>query len=137
MDKSSIKLIIPENFNGTARLSPDGKRMIVDGEGEWSVDANGILTFTPEDGFRGTPTPIMYGASNVDGTKAATATVTITLGETAVAGVTDSVETNSTGEEVCDTYSESSIPVIEGVALVLMLLFGSLLGLFLAHKENE
>ena len=131
VDKSSIVLVIPDGFKGTARLSPDGKRMIVDGEGEWSVDENGILTFTPEDGFMGTPTPIMYSASNTDGTRTATANVTITLNDTVVGGVTDTNE-----EEVCETYSETAIPVVEGIGLFLMLLFGSLLGMKLVHRER-
>ena len=126
VDKGSVKLIIPENFNGTARLSPDGKTMMVDGEGEWFVNEKGILTFTPEDGFRGTPTPIQYQASNGDGTKVAVANVSIVL--SAVSGVTT---------EACDCESyENSVSLFDGVKLFFPFVIFTLFGLLLVRKED-
>jgi len=126
VDRSSIELVIPEGFKGTARLSADKKRMVVDGEGEWFVDEKGILTFTPEAGFRGSPTSIMYKASNVDGTKSSTAEVAITV--TAVAGVST--------EDCCRAYSENSVPLFGGFGLFLMLLISSLFGAVLISKKR-
>ena len=62
---SSVNLIVPENApEGTTPIDTDGDgdidRIVVPGEGVWSVDDNGIVTFTPEDGFTGDPTPISY-----------------------------------------------------------------------------
>jgi len=126
IDKGSVNLVIPEDFNGTARLSDDGKRMLVDGEGEWFVDEKGILTFTPEDGFRGTPTPIQYQASNSNGTKASVANVTIIL--SAVSGVT-------TEECDCESY-ENSVPLFDGLKLFFPFVIFTLFGIFLVRKED-
>ncbi|WP_406947844.1 Ig-like domain-containing protein [Psychrobacter fjordensis] len=42
-------------------MAADGKSVIVAGEGTWSVDGTtGAITFTPEAGFTGDPTPISY-----------------------------------------------------------------------------
>ena len=126
IDKSSIKLVIPEGFTGVARLSDDGKRMVVDGEGEWSVDENGIVTFTPEDGFREAPTPIQYKALTPDGTKEAIANITIVLAD--VAGTTT--------DEDCETYTDNSVPIFSPLGLLLLLLLSSIVGWSLVRKEN-
>jgi CshA-type fibril repeat protein len=61
---SSVNLIVPETLEGTTQRDTDGDgdidRIVVPGEGVWSVDNDGIVTFTPEDGFTGDPTPISY-----------------------------------------------------------------------------
>ena len=44
--------------------------LVVPGQGRWNVDGNGEITFIPEDGFTGDPTPVAYTASTVDGVKA-------------------------------------------------------------------
>ncbi len=36
------------------------KNLVVNGEGSWSVDEQGVITFTPEDNFLGDPTDIQY-----------------------------------------------------------------------------
>jgi CshA-type fibril repeat protein len=52
--------------------------LVVDGEGTWTVDpATGAITFTPEAGFTGDPTPISYEVSDAAG-NTTTATVTVT-----------------------------------------------------------
>ena len=61
----------------------DGKgdpvtKLVVTGEGVWTVDpATGAITFTPEAGFAGNPTPITYEVSDTAGSTT-TAIVTIT-----------------------------------------------------------
>ena len=128
INPDSIKLIIPTDFNGTARLSPDGKTMLVDGEGEWSVDNNGTLTFKPEVGFQKSPTPIKYKASNLDGSK--TAIATIVLKVTAVAGI-------SADDAACPDYidNSASVPTFGIYGLILMVLFGSIFGASLMRRE--
>ncbi|TFC54744.1 MULTISPECIES: tandem-95 repeat protein [unclassified Cryobacterium] len=62
----------------------DGKgdpvtKLVVPGEGTWTVDpATGAVTFAPENGFSGNPTPITYVISDARG-KTAIADVTITF----------------------------------------------------------
>jgi CshA-type fibril repeat protein len=41
--------------------------IVVPGEGTWSVDETGVVTFTPEDGFTEDPTPISYTVENTQG----------------------------------------------------------------------
>ena len=55
----------------------DIDEVTVDGEGVWSVDENGVVTFTPEDGFVDSPTPIKYSAKDNLGNKIAPATITL------------------------------------------------------------
>ncbi|WP_175934361.1 hypothetical protein [Corynebacterium sp. Marseille-P4321] len=69
VDTSTIRIIAPQG----STLSPDGKTLVVPGEGTWTVDTQGNFTFTPQgpDGeggaFVGSPTPIDYTATNFDG----------------------------------------------------------------------
>lgn len=50
----------------------DGK-LVVKGEGTWTVDNTaGTVTFTPEEGFTGTATPVTYTASDRKGVKSKT-----------------------------------------------------------------
>ena len=121
IDKDSVQLVIPAALEGSATLSNDGKKMIVEGEGEWSVNENGVLTFTPKDGFEGTPTPIKYSASGNDGKKS-TANVTIVLAD--VSGTS----------ETCDC--EDSVPALNWLGLFLMFLLSSIVGMRIIDKED-
>ena len=60
--------------------------LVVAGEGTWSVDTTtGEITFTPEPGFTGDPTPISYTVDDNDGNTSNEATVTVTYGDAPVA----------------------------------------------------
>ncbi|MBK1644967.1 hypothetical protein CKO25_09955, partial [Thiocapsa imhoffii] len=62
-----------------ADAGSDGKTKTVEGEGTWTVDPDtGAITFTPESGFEGNPTPIQYQVSDDLGTPSNPATVTVT-----------------------------------------------------------
>lgn len=60
IDKSTVEIVGPDG-------KPAGKELKVDGQGTWTVDNNGTFTFTPVDGFYGTPTPVNYTAKNTNG----------------------------------------------------------------------
>ncbi|WP_452223841.1 Ig-like domain-containing protein, partial [Lacinutrix chionoecetis] len=46
----------------------DNDELVVPGEGTWTVDdTTGAVTFTPEAGFTGDPTPIDYNVEDNDG----------------------------------------------------------------------
>jgi CshA-type fibril repeat protein len=48
--------------------SGPGEPLVVPGEGTWTVDlATGSITFTPEPGFTGNPTPIQYQVTDIFG----------------------------------------------------------------------
>ncbi|PID64540.1 MAG: hypothetical protein CR963_00390, partial [Gammaproteobacteria bacterium] len=59
LDPTSVKIV-----GGTK----DGKELVVDGEGTWTVEpVTGTITFTPESGFLTDPTPIEYTVTNNKG----------------------------------------------------------------------
>ncbi|WP_066527787.1 Ig-like domain-containing protein [Corynebacterium bouchesdurhonense] len=60
VDKSTVEFVGADG-------KPAGKELKVDGQGTWTVDNNGTFTFTPVDGFYGTPTPVNYTAKNANG----------------------------------------------------------------------
>ncbi len=71
IDLKTVKLIDPSNNTEVTEL-------VVDGEGTWSVNPEtGVVTFTPEDGFIGDPTPVDYVVSDTTGLKSDPATITI------------------------------------------------------------
>lgn len=56
-----------------------GDDLVVPGEGTWSVNSTtGAITFTPEAGLVGSPTPIQYSVQDVDGYASNLATVSVT-----------------------------------------------------------
>ncbi|MDN3503921.1 Ig-like domain-containing protein, partial [Psychrobacter sp. 5A.1] len=84
-------------------IATDGKSVDVTGEGVWSVDAaTGDITFTPEAGFTGDPTPISYTVDDSTGLTSNEATVTIDYPQSAPVAVDDS-DTGTTGNAVAVT----------------------------------
>ena len=71
--------------------------LTVVGEGEFTVDATGNVTFTPEAGFTNDPTPIPYTVSDTTGLVSNTATITIDYVPVAT---DDSSTGNTTGTPV-------------------------------------
>ena len=71
VDPTTVMIINPATGDPVTTLA-------VPGEGTWTVDpVTGALTFTPEDGFTGDPTPVDYQVTNVLGLVVqATATIT-------------------------------------------------------------
>lgn len=71
LDPTMVEIIDPEtNASVTELVVPD--------EGTWTVDpVTGAITFTPEVGFTGNPTPISYTVADSEGTISNPATVTI------------------------------------------------------------
>jgi CshA-type fibril repeat protein len=53
------------------------KTLEVDGEGVWTVNDNGSITFTPENGFEEDPTPILYSIEDTRGDRTNLAEVVI------------------------------------------------------------
>ena len=75
INASSVELNVSNIPNAT--LSADGKTAVVPGEGNWTVDSSGKLTFTPAAGFTGDPTPIGYTVKDNTGLVSNGAKVTI------------------------------------------------------------
>ncbi|GAB3079962.1 hypothetical protein [Corynebacterium aquatimens] len=65
-DPKTVKMVSVEGNT----LSADGKTMVVPDQGTWTVDDNGVFTFTPVTGFVGSPAPVRYEANSLSGQKA-------------------------------------------------------------------
>lgn len=77
IDPTTVGMIDPINGNRVATV-------FVPGEGTWSADPlTGSITFTPEPGFRGDPTPIQYSVFDTTGLESNYAVETITYEEPA------------------------------------------------------
>ncbi len=60
-----------------AELSDDGKMLVVNNQGMWSVNNAGVVTFTPDNGYTNSPTPISYHISDSCGNDSNEATITL------------------------------------------------------------
>ena len=72
VDPATVVFTDPAATNG-------GKTLSVPGEGMWTVDPSGVMTFTAETGFTGNPTPATYTVADNDGNVSSPATVTLTF----------------------------------------------------------
>jgi CshA-type fibril repeat protein len=70
---------------------------VVPGEGTWTVDPTGQVTFTPEVGFTGDPTPIDYNVTDSTGQVSNDATITINYPQSAPTAVNDAVSNPTVG----------------------------------------
>ena len=76
VDSTTVIIVNPP---AGSTLSPDGKTLTVPGQGVWTVNpVNGAVTFTPEPGFMGVPSPISYTVEDALGNVSVPATVTLT-----------------------------------------------------------
>ncbi len=60
-----------------AELSEDAKILVVDNEGMWSVREAGVITFSPNNNYSNSPTPISYHISDSCGNHSNEATITV------------------------------------------------------------
>ena len=119
---SSIILIDPTNTGITGNSSTP---LQITGEGIYSVDVNGNLTFTPESDFNGTSS-VNYTIKDNLGAKSNVATVTVTVdpindGPEAV----DDEETMSPGTTLTSSVVPNDIPDPEGDELTYTVVSGT------------
>jgi len=93
------------------------EELIVDGEGEWTIDEDDRVVFTPSVPFIGTPTPISYLIQDPNGAVSNSATIGVS------------------GRCICKAYLED-IPVFTNVMMLLLVIFITLLGSYLIRNEN-
>lgn len=87
MDRNSVTFI-----DGSSKLS-------VKGEGEWSINKDGIVTFRPDTSFTSDPTPVQYTVKDAEGTESKPATITIDYSNSSLESFPTSI--------VDDSYIES------------------------------
>ena len=110
VNRSSVRIITPSGEEVTTYVVP--------GEGTWTVDENGNVTFTGETGFVGTPTPIRYIVSDNS---------VIVLSDTATIDI----------EGTCDCRPyETSVPAMNKLAALALLIL-TLLITMLFFKEEK
>ncbi|MBO9594632.1 MAG: carboxypeptidase regulatory-like domain-containing protein [Niabella sp.] len=78
MNNGSVNLVPPAGAIGTD-TDGDGDidKVVVPNQGTWTVDNNGVVTFTPQTGFTGSPTPISYTVKDNSGLVSNTSTITV------------------------------------------------------------
>lgn len=86
--EGTLAPVDPAKVNKVTLINPytllpvSNEPMTVDGEGVWNY-VDGQLTFTPQSGFTGTPTPITYTFTDNNGNTSNPAKVSITIADTA------------------------------------------------------
>ncbi|MEC5210582.1 CshA-type fibril repeat protein, partial [Psychrobacter sp. PL15] len=123
LDPTSVKLIDPTGNEVTS--------LVVEGEGTWEVDSTtGKVTFTPESGFSGDPTPIEYVVSDKAGLKSNEANITIDYPAlVSISGTTSLNETAADGSTNEATYTVSiSKPSTEDTVITVTIGGGSATG---------
>jgi hypothetical protein len=75
---STVTLIAPASGSCTSTVGGDCVAVTVPGEGVWTVDELGNLTFNPETGFTSNPTDISYTVEDGEGNVSAPVSVTVT-----------------------------------------------------------
>jgi CshA-type fibril repeat protein len=133
VNSTTVEIGLPEGFmeaHPDAILSDDGKSLTVPNEGTWTVNSDGTITYRAELGTDIVdPTPISYSVETTDGTRLETDTKII-LSQSVIGGAT---ETNST--EVCEDYEEN-VSIYSNGTILLVILLGSLFGVFLFRQER-
>ena len=120
IDPASVKLIDPVSGQEVGSVT-------VAGQGTWTANTDGTVTFTPVAGFTGDPTPVSYTASDKTGLKAdVPATITIDYPNNPPVANGDSYRTNEDTPKVItpllndtdvDKGDVLTITEINGVAL--------------------
>ncbi|MEM7772855.1 MAG: DUF4347 domain-containing protein [Cyanobacteria bacterium P01_A01_bin.37] len=107
----------------TIDLNPSTPRIdstvVTPGEGTWTVDSlTGVVTFTPEAGFTGDPTPITYTVADNDGLKSNAGTITVdydqTLSDNDGDGISDVQDLDDDNDGILDTDEGSGITDTDG-----------------------
>ncbi|MGF1496158.1 MAG: DUF4347 domain-containing protein [Elainellaceae cyanobacterium] len=107
LDPTTVQLIDPDTGNPLTSLT-------VPGEGTWSVDpTSGEITFTPDAGFTGDPTPVTYTVADNDGNTSNPATITIDYRATKDSdkdGIPDVTDLDDDNDGILDTDEEQGDP---------------------------
>lgn len=88
-----------------------GVSLVVPGEGTWSINTStGAITFTPEPGFTGDPTPIQYTVKDNDGNTSNPALVTIDYVQSPPVAANDHSPSNPPGSVTINVIGNDTDP---------------------------
>ena len=110
LNSSSVRIIDSEGN--------EVRVLVVEGEGTWRVGEHGLITFTGEADYTGTPTPIRYIVHDRNVVLSDTATVRII------------------GTCVCEPY-ETSIPAMGQLATIVMMFLTMIFALLFFKEEKQ
>jgi len=137
LDRTSVVIKLPQGFeeqHSDTALSDDGKKLVVPGEGTWSVNPDGTITYRAEAGIDIVdPTPIAYSVMDNEGNEVNSNSL-ITLRQSVVAGVT---VTENVCNTPCKTYSDDSVPTLNLFGWLLLFFLNGVLGLFMIFRDKE
>jgi len=101
LDPKSIDLIVP---NGATGSDTDGDgdidKVVVPGEGIWTVDSTGKVTFVPDAGLVGNPTPLSYTVKETNGDKSNQATLSVIYDSKRPIAVVDKIRVTHYGSNI-------------------------------------
>ncbi|MEM9707951.1 MAG: SdrD B-like domain-containing protein [Pseudomonadota bacterium] len=102
LDANSVSLTAPADAQSVfTDTDGDVTGFTVPDEGVWSyASGTGELTFTPQDGFIGNPTPITYRVNDTDGNPSNLGTVTVTYQISEPVAADDTSSGNTPGDAV-------------------------------------
>ena len=135
LNSESVILVLPENIPAGSRVREDGKILTVNGEGVWSVNSDGLVSFIAEDGFTNTPTPIHYTVENNNGTVSNVASITLTQGGVSVIATDNSAEADG-GNPITINVINDDIGDLTGSTLYLVEVNGSLVQTLVVEGEG-
>jgi len=108
INAQTVQLIIPNNPVQGTTVSADGRTLTVPAEGVWTVNDEGVVTFTAENGFTSSPTPINYSVENSDGVRSNVASITLTEGGVTVVANDDTGAANAGNPVVINVLDNDS-----------------------------
>lgn len=101
-----------------------GKRLVIPGEGTYTVSGNGAISFEPAEGFTGTTTPIDYYAADSAGVSGS-ASLTVTVDKNAAPSSSGSSETSGINSLLAGLLpDEKETAIIFGTIVMLLLAAG-------------
>ncbi|CAA6822264.1 MAG: internalin, putative [uncultured Sulfurovum sp.] len=132
LDSATVEIELPIGFmetNPLATLSDDKKNLVVPGQGVWTVNNDGSISYRVEAGTEIVdPTPISYSVADVKGERLETDAMII-LNQSVVAETSDTVED-------CDPYEESSVPLDNTWSILLVIILGTIAGIIFFRRER-
>jgi fimbrial isopeptide formation D2 family protein len=113
LDPSSVRFPTAGQPAGST-VSPDGKTITVPGEGQYEIQSDGTVRFTPEPGFTGTTTPVRYTVNDNRGQPSNPAPITVNVGAPTKGDVTGTIfqDTNGNGTQ------DAGEPGLPGVSVI-------------------
>jgi len=108
LNQASVLLVASNTLPQGSALSDDGKTLTVLGEGVWSVNSQGVVSFRAEEGFIHAPSSIAYTVESSEGVQSNQASITLTQGGIALVANDDVASADGTSSVTIDVLENDS-----------------------------